>query len=320
VKVLDFGLAKALEGRAVQATLSNSPTLTMAATNAGVILGTAAYMSPEQAKGRTVDRRTDIFSLGCVIYEMLTGKAAFEGEDATEILARVIEREPDWSKLPPGVAPRLRETLRLCLEKDPRKRWRDAADVRIALESALNDRSITTPAQPPRVPIALIAALTVATVLTGALAIPALRHLRESSPREMRLEIVTPSTSSPLQFALSPDGRYIAFIASGDGPQRLWMRSLEKTIAEPLTGTENAEYPFWSADSRSLGFFSAGRLYRVDITGGPPQSLTTAPIPRGGTWNANGTILAALGTSGPIVRIDASGSEPRAVTQLDPPR
>src|SRR5262245_28660036 len=170
VKVLDFGLAKAmsganasgtarsrqgLEGTAGRATLSNSPTLTMAATNAGVILGTAAYMSPEQAKGRSVDRRTDIFSLGCVLYEMLTGRAAFDGEDAAEILARVIEREPDWSKLPHSISPRVRETLQVCLEKDQKKRWRDAADIRIALEQAIHDSRITVSADSKirRVPI-----------------------------------------------------------------------------------------------------------------------------------------------------------------------
>src|SRR5262245_51204182 len=137
VKVLDFGLAKAFEGNPANAALSNSPTLSMAATNAGVILGTAAYMSPEQAKGRTVDKRTDIFAFGAVLYEMLTGRPAFDGDDVGEILARVIEREPDWSRLPSKAPPRIHELLRRCMEKDPKKRRRDAGDLRIDIEQAL---------------------------------------------------------------------------------------------------------------------------------------------------------------------------------------
>jgi serine/threonine protein kinase len=137
VKVLDFGLAKAFEGEAPNANISKSPTLSMAATNAGLILGTAAYMSPEQAKGRAVDRRTDIFSFGCVLYEMLSGHAAFDGEDVADILSRVLQREPDWTLLPVNVPPRIRQLLRLCLEKNPKSRRSDAADVRIDIEQAL---------------------------------------------------------------------------------------------------------------------------------------------------------------------------------------
>src|SRR5437870_4220574 len=137
VKVLDFGLAKAMESNPANAAVSHSPTLSMAATNAGLILGTAAYMSPEQAKGRRVDRRTDIFAFGCVLYEMLTGRAAFDGEDVTDILSRILQREPDWTLLPAGVPARIRELLELCLQKDVRKRRSDAADVRIDIEQAL---------------------------------------------------------------------------------------------------------------------------------------------------------------------------------------
>jgi eukaryotic-like serine/threonine-protein kinase len=162
VKVLDFGLAKAFETEASKGNLSQSPTLSMAATNAGMILGTAAYMSPEQAKGRTVDKRTDIFAFGCVLYEMLTGRAAFEGDDVGEILARVIEREPDWSGLPSKVPPRIHELLRRCMEKDPKKRRRDAGDLRIDIEQALTEPA--APASPPArgARLAWIASLAVA--------------------------------------------------------------------------------------------------------------------------------------------------------------
>ena len=149
VKVLDFGLAKAFETEASKANLSQSPTLSMAATNAGVILGTAAYMSPEQAKGRTVDKRTDIFAFGCVLYEMLTGRAAFEGEDVQDILGAVLKSEPDWTRLPAEMPPAIRKLLRLCLEKNAKNRRSDAADVRIDIEQALAEPVAAMPATPP---------------------------------------------------------------------------------------------------------------------------------------------------------------------------
>lgn len=162
-------------------------------------------------------------------------------------------------------------------------------------------------------------ALSAAVVLIVALAIPAVRHLRETSPPEMRVEINTPPTSAPLEFALSPDGRYIVFVASGNGPQRPWLRALDKTEAQPMAGTEGAGYPFWSADSRSIGCTAIGKLKRIDIAGGPPQTLANAYSNRSGAWNGDGTILfnASLG---PLSRISASGGVPVAVTRVDPPR
>jgi Tol biopolymer transport system component len=167
-----------------------------------------------------------------------------------------------------------------------------------------------------------IALLVVMTALSVALAIPAARYLRETSPPEMRLQIVTPPTKSPYQFALSPDGRHIVFLASGDGPQRLWLQPLDKIEARPMSGTDGADFPFWSADSRSIGFFASGKLYRIDIAGGPPQPLTntSATTARGGAWNMDGTILFAPMPNGPLSRIAASGGEPVVVTRLDPPR
>jgi eukaryotic-like serine/threonine-protein kinase len=319
VKVLDFGLAKAFEKEPSNAQLSQSPTLSIAATNAGLILGTAAYMSPEQARGRPVDRRTDIFAFGCVLYEMLTGRAAFEGEDVAEILGAVLKTEADWTQLPADVPPSVRKLLRLCLEKNPRNRRSDAADVRIDIEQAVKEpqKTVVSSAAATRsVRVPWIAAA----VMTIAFVTIALVHFRTASPEaaEMRLDITTPATSAPLDFALSPDGSSLVFVASGDGPQRLWLRQLDKAEAQPLAGTEDATFPFWSPDNRSIGFFANGKLKRMDIGGGRPQVLANATNARGGAWNSEGTILFAPLTGGQLFRISASGGEAAPATHLGP--
>ncbi len=322
VKVLDFGLAKALESAPADPVLSNSPTLSMAATNAGVILGTAAYMSPEQAKGRAVDRRSDIFAFGCVLFEMLAGRPTFEGDDVTEILSRVVTSEPNWNALPAETPASIQRLLRRALKKNPSARLSDVRDAKIEIEEAGMEPAapavVSSPARGSR--LVWIALSTVAVLIIAALAIPAVRHLRETPAREMRVEINTPQTSAPLQFALSPDGTHLAFIASSDGPQRLWVRALDKTNAQPIAGTEGAEMPFWSADSRSIGFFTSSKLSRVDIAGGLPQSLAYAPRGFGGAWNADGTIVFNPNATTALFRISASGGEPVAITRLDPPR
>ena len=316
MKVLDFGLAKAFGPEPAKPSFSNSPTLSMAATQQGVILGTAAYMSPEQAKGRAVDRRTDIFAFGCVLYEMLTGRAAFEGDDVPEILSRVLQREPDWTRLPSDLPATIAKLLRLCLQKDVKKRRQSAGDVRIDLEDALGEPVAATPGRSARLAWIVAAA---AALVGVALRIPTVRYLREApppSPPETRTEIVTPATTDPISFALSPDGRQLVFVASGDGRPRLWLRPLDKTTAQPLAGTEGASYPFWSPDSRSVGFFADGKLKRIDLGGGSPQALTDATA-RGGTWSADGVILFARTIGGPLFRVPASGGEAVAVTKLD---
>jgi eukaryotic-like serine/threonine-protein kinase len=322
VVVLDFGLAKAYEPEARDSNLTNSPTLSMAATQAGVILGTAAYMSPEQARGRQVDRRTDIFSFGCVLYEMLAGRAAFEGEDVADILGSVLKTEPDWTRLPQDVPPSIRKLLHLCLQKNPRKRRQNAGDVRIDIEEALAE---------PEIPSAAVAAIPAVARHRGRLgwiaaglfalvaALSLFAALRPTpAPRELRVDINTPPSPVPLEFALSPDGHYVVFV--GDAQQRLWLRALDKSDAQPLAGTEGADYPFWSADSRSIGFFASGKLYRIDVSGGKPQPLTNAQAGRGGTWNANGTIVFASGLNSALWRIPASGGEPVPASRIDPPR
>jgi serine/threonine protein kinase/Tol biopolymer transport system component len=317
VKVLDFGLAKAFEPEH-SPTLSNSPTL-IGASAPGVILGTAAYMSPEQARGKEGDRRTDIWAFGCVLYEMLAGRAAFEGETIGEILGGVFKTEPDWRRLPAETPEAIRRLLKRCLQKDRSRRLNSANDVRIEIDEALSAPAVVVPPDeaPLRQPrlawfVAVIAMLAFASI--------AIVHFREkpaADPPEMRVEISTPSTTAPLEFALSPDGRYIVFVASGDGPQRLWLRALDKTDAQPMAGTEGADFPFWSADSRSIGFFATGKLQRIDVAGGPPQPLANVAAPTGGTWNADGTILFG-GFLSPLFRIEASGGKkPVAVIRID---
>ena len=228
VKVLDFGLAKAFESDAANEDISNSPTLSRAATMQGVILGTAAYMSPEQAKGKNVTKATDIWAFGCVLYEMLTGHKAFEGEDITEILAAVVRAEPDWTRLPESTPQSIRLLLRRCLRKDRRQRFQDAIDARIEIEDALSGASVSATAAPPdttkrelpRVWIAACGALLLA------LAAVSFVHFRETPPEPgiVRFQIPLPEkTTSPI-FELSPDGKVLAFTAAESGRRKLWIR------------------------------------------------------------------------------------------------
>ena len=329
VKVLDFGLAKALDVHPASATTDNSPTITSPAqmTGVGVILGTAAYMAPEQAKGRPVDRRADIWAFGAVLFEMLTGQRAFRGEDVSDTLANVLKTDPAWERLPADVPARIRQVLRSCLQRDAKQRLGDMQSVRLALEGAFETAAspaTTTTTASSRGRLPWMAALAVAAMLISALAVPALRHLREALPPvppEMRVEITTPATDLPLQFALSPDGRALVFVASGDGASRLWLRPLNQTEARPLAGTEGAAVPFWSPDSRSIGFFAAGNLLRLDVAGGAPQVLATLTgLTSSGSWSADGTILFSRQAADRLWRVAATGGEPVAVTSLDPPR
>src|SRR5262249_28824194 len=317
IKVLDFGLAAIRESEALPAAASHSPTMM---STPAMIMGTAAYMSPEQARGKTVDKRSDIFSFGCVLYEMLTGRQAFGGEDVPDILSRILQRDPDWSALPLDLSPQVGTILRRCLEKDLMNRRRDIRDVRIDIENALHEPA-TAPlssrgVERSRLPWILLVG---AGFLIVALAALYIRRPSLDIP-EMRVEISNPASRQPLHFALSPDGMRLVFVASGDGAQRLWVRSLDAMTAVPMAGTEEAEFPFWSADSRSIGFFAGGKLKRIDLSGGPPQTVADAPTGRGGAWNAEGTILFAPTNASPLWRVSASdGTTPIQVTQLDLP-
>ena len=328
VKVLDFGLAKALgadPASAAAGSHSMSPTITTPAmTRAGMILGTAAYMSPEQAKGRAVDKRSDVWAFGAVLYEMLTGRRAFPGEDLTDTLAAVVRAEPDWSVIPREVAPTLLVFLKRSLQKDARQRVGDIHDMRLAMEGAFDTAASQTLATSsgPRGRLPWIAALAVGALAIVALAIPAVRYLRQTpppAPPETRLEIVTPATDDPLSFALSPDGRQIVYVTSGDGGARLWLRSLSTTTATPLAGTEGARAPFWSPDGRSVGFISGTFLKRVDLGGGAPRPLAQIISSRAdASWGADGVILFAPSSTGPLMRVSATGGTAVVAVPLGP--
>jgi eukaryotic-like serine/threonine-protein kinase len=318
VKVLDFGLAKALDAEDGSAALSNSPTLL--ASMPGIILGTAAYMSPEQARGKVVDEQTDIWAFGCVLFEMVTGKRAFAGDTVSDVVAGILKTEPDWSSLPATMPAAIRRLLARCLAKDPRERLHAIADARLEIDeaqrgpSAVVDR-VVAPRNRERLAwaAALTAALLAAVVLGFRVAT---RPVPTAS--EVRLEITTPATTDP-SVALSPDGEQIAFLATGSGRPRLWVRSLNSTAARALPGTDGAAFPFWEPQGRSLGFFSDdGKLKRVDINGGAVRVLANANLQWGATWGRDDTILFGPAT-GPILRIPAAGGQPpAAVTRLEP--
>jgi len=330
VKLLDFGLAKAYEGDTAtsHSDLSQSPTMARPMSQAGMILGTAAYMSPEQARGKAVDKRSDIWSFGVVLFELLTGKQLFSGETVSDTLAAVLRQDVPWSALPPSTPLELRRLLGRALERNPQNRLHDIADARIVLqeiaEGATGNQQLAASSQTDATTMGVAPSSSrwwqrfawmtavAATVVASALAWIQLRQAAPAAP-EMRLEIRTPSTTAPAEFAFSPDGRSIVFIASGDGARRLWLRPLDKTEAQPVAGTEEASCPFWSADGRSVGFVADLKLYLVDLAGGLPRPLVDAE-PRGGAWNREGTILFVPKGGTAIWRIPAVGGKPLQVT------
>ena len=334
VKILDFGLAKAVEGDASSMDMANSPTLTHMATQAGVLLGTAAYMSPEQAKAKPVDRRADIWAFGCVLYEMLTGKRPFDGETVTDTLAAVIRADPDWSLLPPGTPPRVRVLLQRCLQKDPKQRLRDIGDARISLDEVLSGTSdpasvaAATTTRPPfwrrALPWSVAAALAiVAAVLAWAYQRAVHAPAPPANPIRFQIPITAPLAQGGGRFAISPDGRQLAFAATGsDGASRLWVRPLNSLEARPLPGTEASTFPpfFWSPDSRNIAFGADGKLKTVDVAGGTVETLCGAPgLVIGGSWNRDGTIIFGSFPGG-IMKVSASGGTATPVTTLDPSR
>ena len=318
VKVLDFGLAKAMDPVSSTGEAMNSPTITSPAmTMRGVILGTAAYMAPEQAKGRVVDRRADIWAFGCVLYEMLTGRQAFEGEDTTEILGAIVKTEADWTRLPSSTPASIRTLLKRCLTKDPRRRLQHIGDARIEVVDAASgdgDVPIAATQRPVSSRLAWSVAALFALIAAGAIAMALRPH---PAPMEARLEIATPQTFAPGSFAISPDGRSIVFVAQKDSAGVLWLRTMDAASARPLPGTENANLPFWSPDSRSIGFGAGGQLKRIDVAGGLPQVIAPAPIFRGGAWNKKGDIVFTPSNVSGLFRVAATGGEPSPVTALD---
>ena len=279
VKLLDFGLARIFEDESEDLDSSNSPTL-VSATAGGVILGTAAYMSPDQARGQKADKQSDVWAFGCVLYEMLTGQPTFRGQTVTDILSSIIRSEPDWSALPQSTPVFVRSLLRRCLQKERSRRLRDIADARIEIEEAGTPAEREPDRAKPqekarRVRVTWFAAVLAIALALGA-ALVSVLYFNRATPPEIRLEVSTPSTDDPFSFAISPDGRRLVFLASIEGRSRLWARPLDSLAAHPLPGTEGARYPFWSPDSASVGFFADGKLKRIDIVGGAPQVLANA--------------------------------------------
>jgi eukaryotic-like serine/threonine-protein kinase len=336
VKVLDFGLAKALElAGAKGADATASPTITSLPlmTGVGAILGTAAYMAPEQARGKRVDKRTDIWAFGAVLYEILTGAKPFPGDDVQQILAHVIDRDPDWNALPTAAPPTLGVFLRRCLQKDPRQRIHDIADVRLALEGAFDTAPPVTSTAPPRtlrlwqrpVPAAILA-LSLAAVTSLATSAVWWRIVRPAQ-RALTRFVITPPAAAPFTpevvsvgVALSPDGRAIVYVG-GTGPQRrLYIRRLDQVDVLPIAGTEGAESPFFSPDSQWIGFAAAEELKKVRVTGGPPVTLFKLSSGdflgfSGASWGANDVIIFAARSG--LWRVAAAGGEATSVTTLE---
>jgi len=339
VKVLDFGLAKVLGSQdSAPRDPANSPTVSAMATKAGIILGTAAYMAPEQAKGKQVDRRADIWAFGCVLFEMLAGKKAFEGETISDLLAAVIKSEPDWTALPETTPPAIRKLMRRCLVKDPKQRLRDIGDARIAIEETLSGAAADSEAATQPGPItsggrishlrrALPWALGTTTILLAAAAGWLL--LRPSPLQNVfRLSLLPPENAELFvggEISLSPNGQYLAFIAQAgpDTPRTLWVRPLDGLTTRSIPGTENAFLPFWSPDSQWIGFGVRGKpgeenkLEKVPVSGGTPLTLCDA-LPYGSTWNREDVIL--FSNDGSLYRVSAGGGIPVLVLAPDKAR
>jgi eukaryotic-like serine/threonine-protein kinase len=332
VKVLDFGLAKAFAGGESSSDLSNSPTLNAAGTMQGVILGTAAYMSPEQARGKAVDRRTDIWALGCVLYELLTGKQAFQGDTVTEILAAVLKEEPNWQPLPEVTPQSIRMLLRRSVRKDVNQRCRDVGDMRIEIEEAL-----TAPLAPEptitaitKVPHQILRRWAVASglVCLTVVAITGLAvwNLHPPTPTDSlavtRLTVALPPdeelvvAGSPA-IALAPAGTQLVYVATHAGIRQLYVRSMDSFEGKPISGTQGASAPFFSPDGQWVGFFAEGKLKRVPITGGFSQILCDASSPFGGSWGPNDTIFFAPAALSGLWQVSAQGGTPRPFTKLD---
>jgi serine/threonine protein kinase/Tol biopolymer transport system component len=313
VKVLDFGIARILESEAP----ADAAAMARSATGA-VVMGTPAYMSPEQAKGHNANRTSDVWAFGCVLYEMLTGMRAFNGDSPAEILDRVAQMEPDWNALPDETPSEIRKLVQRCLRKDAQQRLQNIGDARIEIDDARRGpqthEQLTQRSVGGRRRIRLISAFALVTVIALVMAVRAFRS--GPPPPEMRLEITTPPTIAPWSLAISPDGQMIVFAATVGSENRLWLRPLSSGPARQLAGTDNAYLPFWSPDGRSIGFFADGKLKRIGIDGGVPQVLANAPLAKGGAWSRTGVILFAPNNSGPIFRIPAAGGQMEAVTQM----
>ena len=326
VKLLDFGLAKVFRPEGPVKSVTSAPTA-VNVTREGTFVGTWPYMAPEQLEGREADARTDIFAFGAVLYEMATGRAAFSGESQASLIGAILHTEPPpVSMVQPMAPPAVDRVVKTCLSKDPDDRFQTAHDLRLQLQwIAEGDSQAGMPAsvvarRRSRERLAWAAAA------AAALAALALALLAPARPREalrtVQASIPPPDKSSFVYdlgpMALSPDGRRLAFLApTAERKNLLWVRPLNGMAAQPLAGTEGAAYPFWSPDSRFLGFFAGGKLKKIDASGGPPQVLCDTQEGRGGTWNRDGVILFSPSSRDAILRIPSAGGAPAPATKID---
>jgi len=315
VKLLDFGLAKAFTNQreAPASAGVNSPTLTIAATEVGMILGTAAYMSPEQAKGKSVDKRADIWAFGVVLYELLTGDRLFSGEDVAETLAAVIHKQPDLTKTPREA----RRLLEECLQKDPKQRLRDIGDAKRLLGENAAAVAAASVSRLGRLPWIAAGMLAIAFMLALAGWYRATRPVEKPLMR-MSVDLGPNAVAGvAVTTAISPDGTRIVFpMRSPDGKQQLGMRLLEQTQATLLPGSAGASDPFFSPDGQWIGFFADSKMKKISVLGGAPLTLCDAPLMRGASWGEDGNIIVALNGGG-LSRVPAAGGTPQPLTQLE---
>jgi serine/threonine-protein kinase len=326
VKVLDFGLAKALEDSPAGADLSHSPTISLAATQAGIIIGTAGYMSPEQASGRPADRRADVWSFGVLFYEMLTGRRAFAGETVSHTLAAVLHGEPDLDELPAELPSRIRRLLERCLTKDPRVRLQSIGEARVLLEQFIVNPASFEDAAPAEAPITRRAAI-LPWAVAGALAVAlaaTLFVLRPPPPEppspSVRLKVEMGESpvflGSGASIALAPGSRHIAYVLGAGQESTIWVRALNQLVGTQLPGTEGGYNPFFSHDGDWIGFATTTELQKVSVTGGTPLTLTKVSRSRGADWSDDDRIILAPDPSAGLAVVPGAGGDPRTVTEL----
>jgi len=329
-KLLDFGLAKSsplTTSTSGGSQVIDLPTEHRPLTEQGTILGTFQYMSPEQLEGQEADARTDIFAFGALLYEMATGRRAFQGKNKTSLIAAIVSgTPPPVSELAPLTPPALDHVIRKCLAKDADDRWQSAHDIADQLRWIADAGSRAGEAAPVlakrKARLRAAWSLHAATALIAILATVGFFYLRATPPRIMRSSLLPPDKTqfdpNTGAMVLSPDGLRIAFVARReDGKQMLWVRALDALTAQPLAGTDDAMFPFWSPDSRFIGFFSAGKLRKINANGGPSQAVCDATSGRGGTWSEEGTILFTPSQTDGIYKVPSAGGVPVAVTELD---
>jgi serine/threonine-protein kinase len=327
VKVLDFGLAKAYAA-AGEHDINEAATLTALPTEEGRILGTPSYMSPEQARGKPVDKRTDIWAFGCVLYELLTGKRLFRGEGLTDTVAAVLEREPDWKELPPATPTKVRDLLRRCLQKDSSRRLRDMGDARFEIEEASAASAMAEPTGAvkgirARWRGAVLWGVT--SLLLAAVTGLAIWNLKPSPPpRPVSRTVITLSPGQQLAglesgpaVAVSPDGTHLAYVARQGGTQQLYLRTMDSLEAKPIPGTEGAVNPFFSPDSQWLGFFAGNKLKKLSVSGGAALNLVDALQPHGASWGSRGVIAFAPTSASFLQEVSDAGGTPQPLTRLE---